>query len=87
MEDIVQRHLNVKNMLTFNKVTDVPSCVTGEAMRTDSVLHLWEIVPSVLILTSYEEYSLELLNAMIKLWVAKNVTVHSLGDGFALWNQ
>ena len=78
MEVIVQHHLNVKSMLTFNKGTDVPLCVIGEAMRTDSVLHLWEIVPSVLILTLYEEYSLELLNAMIKLGVAKNVTVHSL---------
>lgn len=69
MEIVIRHHLNVRNMQTYDQDTDVHSCIIDEAMKTDSVLCHWDTITHS-ISPIYREYSIELLKAVISLWVA-----------------
>ena len=80
-EVIVRRHLSVQSMQTYNQGTDIHSCITDEIMRTNSVLCCWETIAHS-IPHSYEQYSIELLKAVISLWVT--VRAYAFAKGWTM---
>ena len=68
-------------MQTYNQGTDVRSCIIDEAMRADSVLHYWETIAHS-IPPKCEEYSIELLKAVISLWVT--IRAHAFAKGWTM---
>ena len=66
---VVRHHLSAKTMRTYEEGTDVRSCIIDEAMKTKSILSCWEVIAHSIPAT-YEQYSVELLHAVISLWVA-----------------
>ena len=69
VEIVVRHHLNVHSIKTYDQGTDVRTSIIDEAMRMDSISYHWKVI-SHSVLFMYEEYSIELLRAVISLWVA-----------------
>lgn len=78
---VVRHHLSVHSMQRYIHSTNVHACIADEAMKTDSVLHCWEIIAHS-IPPTYEEYSTELLRAVISLWVT--VRVHAFAKEWTM---
>ena len=68
VELVVRRHLNVQKMQTYKQDTDIHITIVSEALRADTVLCCWEVIAQT-IPPPYELYSMELLKAIISLWV------------------
>ena len=78
---VVQHHLSSQKMHTYKEGTDVHSCIIDAAMETESVLHCWEAIAHQDTHASYEQYSIELLKAVINLWVTVRAHVHLQKSG------
>ena len=65
---VVHRHLNVPNIQTYQPNTDLRERILKEALDSPSVLSYWETIADN-IPPRYENYSIELLRAIIVLWI------------------
>ena len=81
VEVVVRCHLSAQSMWTYNQDTDIHSCITDDAMRTNSVLCCWETIAHS-IPPTYEQYSIELLKAVISLLVF--VCTHAFAKGWTM---
>ena len=81
VELVVRRHLNVRSMQTYDEGTNICLSITEEVLTTNSVLCCWETIAHSIPL-SYEEYSIELLKAVVNLWIT--VRAHAFAKGWTM---
>ena len=81
VEIIVRHHLSAQSMQMYNQGTNIHLCITDEAMKTNSVLCCWETIAHS-IPPAFELYSIELLKAVISLWVS--IRGHAFAKGWTM---
>lgn len=81
IELVVRQFLNTTTIKEMNPDTDVKAQILNAALKRDSVLHYWNTI-SQSIPAQYEHYSMELLRAVVQLWI--NVRGHSFARDFTM---
>ena len=81
VELVVRCHLSAQSMQTYKQGTNIHSGITDEAIRRNSVLCYWETI-ACSIPPTYEQYSIELLKAVISLWVS--IRAHAFAKGWTM---
>lgn len=65
---VVRHHLNIPAIQSYLPNTDLREVIIKEALGSSSLLPYWETIAHY-IPSRYEKYSIELLKAIIELWI------------------